>query len=165
MWDVTPEQFKMFILVGSPSIVFDPSLSADHVTEPHSAAQLSTPAAICYNFGTLCIKASIICFYLRFAVANRPFRVFSFCLLFVVIGYTVASAFTFLYLCQPMQKYYDASIPGTCLDMYSQYLAAACLNSVTDVTLLVMPFWLLYPLRVSFRQKVAVGLVLMPGGL
>jgi len=64
-----------------------------------------------------------------------------------------------------MMKYYDASIPGACLDMYSQFLVAACLNSITDIILLLMPFWLLYPLRVSLQQKIAVGLVLMPGGL
>ncbi len=127
--------------------------------------QLSTPAASCYNEGTLCVKSSVIVFYLRFAPAHRPFRIFAYCLLFVVLGSSLCAAFPFLYLCQPVAKYYDVSVSGTCVDSYAQYLASACLNSATDVILLVLPFWLLWPLRVSIKQKIAVGLVLMPGGL
>ena len=87
-------------------------------------------------------------------------------MLVVVIAYTLANGLTFLYMCAPMRKWWDYSVQGGyCLDSYAAFLAAAVMNSVTDVVLLLLPIWLLWPLRVRLRKKIAVGLVLMPGGL
>ena len=57
------------------------------------------------------------------------------------------------------------TVPGSCIDMYAAYFALAALNSATDVVIHLLPIWLLWPLRVKLGQKIAVGLVLMPGGL
>ncbi len=164
IWNVTPEQFKKFLAVSASAFFLLGPLSYG-VASINLLLQLGTPAALFYNLATICIKASIIFFYLRFAAANRPFRVFAYCLLFVVVGYSLTAGFSFVYICQPIAKYWDTLIPGTCLDIYTQFLASACLNSTTDVVLLLLPVWLLWPLRVPPAQKIAVGLVLMPGGL
>ena len=119
-----------------------------------------------YNCATMCIKGSIIFFYLRFAAANRPFRIAAYLVLFVVIGYSVPSATIFLWLCRPVRKYWDLTVTeGECIEGYPPYLAAAILNSITDVVILLLPLWLLWPLRVPWKQKFGVGFVLMTGGL
>jgi hypothetical protein len=127
--------------------------------------QLGMPGSIAYNLSTLFAKASILFFYLRFAAANLPFRITVYVVLFVVVGYSLAAGFSFLYLCAPVRKMWEPTVPGQCIDFYPPYLAAAILNSITDVILLLLPIWLLWPLRVGIKQKIAVGLVLMPGGL
>ncbi len=127
--------------------------------------QVGIPASVFYNLSTLFIKASILSFYLRFAAANRPFQITVYVVLFVIVGYSLNAGFSFLYLCTPIRRLWDASVDGTCVDLYSAYLVSSVLNAVTDVVILLLPIWLLWPLRVRLKQKILVGLALMPGGL
>ncbi|KAK3329220.1 hypothetical protein B0H66DRAFT_540454 [Apodospora peruviana] len=138
MWDVTPPDFQHAIIVGIPASIF-------------------------YNLSTLCVKASILFFYLRFAAANPPFRIAVYTVLFVVIVYSLNAGFSFLYLCNPIRRLWDGS-DGTCVDLYTAFLVSSAINSATDVVILLLPMWLLWPLTMELRQKIAVGLVLMTGG-
>jgi len=123
------------------------------------------PASVFYNLATLFVKASILSFYLRFAAANRPFQIAAYIVLFVIVGYSLNAAFSFLYLCTPMRSLWDSSVPGTCVDLNSAYLVSSVLNVATDVVILLLPIWLLWQLRMRWQQKFAVALALMPGGL
>ncbi|KAH8888073.1 hypothetical protein GQ53DRAFT_826637 [Thozetella sp. PMI_491] len=139
MWETTPDNFQRIVIVGIPASVF-------------------------YNLSTLFVKASILSFYLRFAAANRPFRIAVYTVLFVITGYSLNAGFSFLYLCNPIHKLWDGSAEGTCVDLYTAFLVSSVLNAVTDVIILLLPIWLLWPLRVKITQKILVALVLMPGG-
>lgn len=118
-----------------------------------------------YNLSTLLTKSSILLFYLRFAAANFPFRVAAYLVMSVVVAYTLLSACSMLYYCSPIEKLWDVTAPGSCIDMYAAFFALAVFNSATDVVILLLPIWLLWPLRVKLSQRIAVGLVLMTGGL
>jgi len=83
----------------------------------------------------------------------------------VVVAYTLLSATSVLYYCSPIEKLWDMAVPGSCIDMYAAFFTLAVFNSATDVVILLLPIWLLWPLRVKLGQKIAVGIVLMPGGL
>lgn len=85
--------------------------------------------------------------------------------MFVAIGYSLAGAAGFLYLCRPIASSWDYSIPAECVNVTAWYLSCAVLNVVTDVVILLLPVWLIQPLRVKFRQKMAVAIILMAGGL
>lgn len=108
---------------------------------------------------------SILSFYLRFAT-ERAFRFTTYALMFVVVGYCVATAFAFVYHCEPMEFTWDFSVPGgKCVDLYAAYLAPAAINVATDIIILLMPIWLLWPLRVGPLKKIGVALIMMTGGL
>ena len=104
-------------------------------------------------------------FYLRFAAANLPFRITVYFILFFVFGSTLSSALSFLYYCRPVEKLWDMSVQGSCVDIYAAFFAGAVFNSVADVLILLLPIWLLWPLRMKLGQKIAVALVLSAGGL
>lgn len=118
-----------------------------------------------YNLSTLFVKASILFFYLRFSAANPKFRIVVYVVLFIVVGYSLSAGLAFLYLCTPMEKLWNPTVVGTCVNENAAYLASAILNSTTDIIILLLPIWLLWPLRVQLTQKIVVALVLMPGGL
>jgi hypothetical protein len=107
---------------------------------------------------------SILLFYLRFAI-EPAFRITAYVVMFIAAGYCAANAFVWAYICQPMALYWDWSMEGTCQDTGKAYISTSALNVATDIIILLLPIWLLWPLRVRPMQKLAVTVVLMAGGL
>ena len=132
------------------------------MSNPH---QLRVPGTILYNLATLFIKSSILAFYLRFSI-ERAFRLTVYAVLFVAVGYCLASALGPLYLCTPLYRFTSIkSVEGTCVNIGRWYLALAAFNVATDFMILALPFWILRPLRVNLSQRIALLVVLMAGGL
>ena len=82
----------------------------------------------------------------------------------VAVGYSLPQAFAWTYYCVPMARFWDRSIPGTCITGET-FLISASMNVATDIIILLLPIWLLWPLRMATTQKVAVTGVMMAGGL
>lgn len=121
--------------------------------------------AMTYNLCTLFVKLSILSFYLRFSV-DRAFRLAVYLVMFIAVGYTLPNAFLFLYICRPMAFYWDWTIPnGTCINQQAVFDSSNILNMSTDFMVLLLPIWMLRPLRVPLSKKIGVTLVLMAGGL
>ncbi|KAG4428742.1 hypothetical protein IFR05_015773 [Cadophora sp. M221] len=124
--------------------------------------KLGIPGAVTYNMSTLFAKTAILLFYLRLS-SDFYFRIVTYVVMFVAVGYSLAGGFAFLYLCRPLPKYWNFGIPGKCSNFGAAFLAGAALNVATDVALLLLPLWLLHPLRLPLKQKIGVTLVLMTG--
>ncbi len=117
-----------------------------------------------YNLSTLFVKLSILSFYLRFSI-DRAFRLAVYLVMFVTVGYTIPNAILFLYICKPMAFYWDWTLQGTCVDQQAVFDAANILNMTTDYMILLLPIWMLRPLRAPLLKKIGIALVLMTGGL
>ncbi|KAK4155678.1 hypothetical protein C8A00DRAFT_31521 [Chaetomidium leptoderma] len=117
-----------------------------------------------YNLCTLFVKLSILSFYLRFSV-DRAFRMAVYAVMFITVGYTIPNAFLFLYICKPIAFYWDWTIAnGTCLSAQTIFDSANILNMSTDFMILLLPIWMLRPLRAPLLKKIGVALILMAGG-
>ncbi|KAK4182871.1 hypothetical protein QBC35DRAFT_139964 [Podospora australis] len=123
------------------------------------------PAAITNNLATLFTKASILVFYLRFST-SRFFSIAVYSVLFVVVFANFLGAIGTLIACRPMAAFWDREVAkrGTCFNRDAWYAWLIILNCVTDGILLVLPAWLLAPLRIGFAQKLALGTILGTGG-
>jgi hypothetical protein len=64
-----------------------------------------------------------------------------------------------------MEKYWDFSVPGKCLDTKTVSVLIGGFNVGTDLVMLLLPIWLLKPLRLPRKQKIGVTLILMTGSL
>ncbi|KAH9205282.1 hypothetical protein DL95DRAFT_528910 [Leptodontidium sp. 2 PMI_412] len=120
---------------------------------------------IAYNVCTFLIKSSILMFYLRLSTLGLRFKITVYGVMFIVIGYSIASSVAPLYLCQPMRKLWDFTIPGKCISLGDDFLANAALNVATDFAIFLLPIWLLSPLTLPLREKIGVTLILMTGSL
>ena len=120
--------------------------------------------ATAYNFGTLFIKLSILTFYMKFS-AHRRIQNVLYLVMFITVGYNLSGILCLFYLCTPIRRYWDFSVEGKCLDLNGYFIANSAMNVATDVILLILPIWLLKPLRVPKRQKIGVTIVLMMGSL
>ncbi|CAP59759.1 uncharacterized protein PODANS_1_50 [Podospora anserina S mat+] len=121
------------------------------------------PAAITSNLSVLFIKCSILVFYLRFSTTRILNHVIYVMLVIVVIANSLA-AFGVLFTCQPMSSFWDGKVKGTCINRDAWYAWLVILNCVTDFILLVLPLWLLAPLKIGFSQKAAIAAILGTGG-
>lgn len=121
--------------------------------------------AMTYNLCTLFVKLSILSFYLRFSI-DRAFRLAVYAVMFITVGYTLPNALLFLYICKPIASYWDWTIPdSTCINQQAVFDSANILNMATDFMILLLPIWMLHPLRVPLLKKIGIALVLMTGGL
>ncbi|CAG9996394.1 unnamed protein product [Clonostachys byssicola] len=109
-----------------------------------------------YNLTTVFIKASILMFYQRFT-ANRALNVTIHAVLAVVIAYSLVNIIATFAL--------DCSDPEECNRLFVAYIVCAALNVATDVAILLLPYWILRPLQTSTGRKIAIGIVLLGGGL
>ncbi|KAL2193798.1 hypothetical protein P885DRAFT_71812 [Corynascus similis CBS 632.67] len=119
--------------------------------------------ALTYNLTTMFIKLSILSFYLRFSV-ERSFRIAVYLVMFIAFGYSIPNAFLFLYVCRPIPSYWDWAIQGTCINQQAIFDASNILNMVTDFMILLLPFWMLRPLRLPLSKTLGIGLILAAGG-
>jgi Fungal rhodopsin domain len=85
--------------------------------------------------------------------------------MFVSVGYSLSGAFANVFFCHPISRLWDYSVPGTCVQIGEVFLALAAFNAATDVTMLLLPIWLLWPLTLPTRTKIGVVLILMTGSL
>jgi hypothetical protein len=121
--------------------------------------------ALTYNLTTMFVKLSILSFYLRFSV-DRAFRVAVYIVMFIAVGYSIPNAFLFLFNCRPIQSYWDWTIPQEyCIDQQKIFDASNILNMATDFLILLLPIWILRPMRVPLLRKIGIALILMAGGL
>jgi hypothetical protein len=120
--------------------------------------------ALTYNLTTMFVKLSILSFYLRFSV-DRAFRVAVYIVMFIAVGYSIPNAFLFLFNCRPIQSYWDWTIPQEyCIDQQKIFDASNILNMATDFLILLLPIWILRPMRVPLLRKIGIALILMAGG-
>jgi hypothetical protein len=95
-------------------------------------------------------------FYQRFT-ANRALKITTYAVLVAVIAYSLVNIIASFAL--------DFSDPEKCDRLFVAYIVCAALNVATDVAILLLPFWILRPLQISTGRKIAIGMVLMGGGL
>ena len=120
---------------------------------------------ICYNMANLFTKVSLAVFYLRLS-PSRMFNSIVYTTTAVVIIYSIISAFSFSFLCDPVQKYWDFLTPGSCIDMNAFGVAMATINSATDFTLLLLPIYIIWPLQsLSIWKRISLAAILMAGSL
>ncbi|KAK3341866.1 hypothetical protein B0T25DRAFT_354946 [Lasiosphaeria hispida] len=136
----------------------------DNIVETYRIYMIITgfPVNIFSNLSILFTKGSILVFYLRFST-SRAFAITVYAALVIVVGYCFAGAVGVLYACQPISKYWTFG-PGHCVQANAWGSSLISLNVFTDAVILVLPFWILRPLRTGFVQRVAIATVLGTGG-
>lgn len=68
-------------------------------------------------------------------------------------------------ICDPISKFWDNSVDGTCLDQTAIILADAVVSVVSDLIILILPLPLTMSLQMPSRKKLRVIGLLGAGGL
>ncbi|CAG7938544.1 unnamed protein product [Penicillium nalgiovense] len=126
-------------------------------------SKLNLTSAIFYCAATGFTKCSILVFYLRI-FPSRNFHIAVWILVFIAVGYSLASVLANIFSCTPVAKSWDATITtGHCMNRPAFYFANAGLGIFTDFATVVVPIPWLHRLQMPFGQKVAVAVILAMG--
>jgi len=139
------------------------------------SAKLSMAQQLSYN-PTLClVKASIIVFLRRLGDHRKIIR-YSLTGFFIFnIGHMVAVFFGVLTQCLPIHMYWDhpktdqiiddkvVNPNYTCFNTEAFIMSTAGIAILTDILILMIPIAMVWPLRLNWRKKLAVGCVLSLG--
>ena len=108
------------------------------------------------------IKTSII-FFFRRIFAIRPFFLFSTCLIFLVILWSLGIFFTCAGQCRPLKAYWDKSIPGKCIDSNKLFIVNQGFNIAIDFILLGIPLPIIWKLHTVWQEKLELTLLFTVG--
>ncbi|KAK2806519.1 hypothetical protein FQN50_005802 [Emmonsiellopsis sp. PD_5] len=133
----------------------------DMMTKMMICFWLSVPM---YNSSLYCTKASIVLMYLRI-FPGTTIRKVCYAMLSFLIAYGLWAVVSGYLNCIPVQKFWDDSLDGGCINMDKLWLSNAIMHIITDVTLLAMPMPIISTLQLPMRQKFAVMGIFALGGL
>lgn len=107
-------------------------------------------------------KASILAQYLRI-FSSRNTRICCYVLLLLLVPAVCWSIFGGTFLCRPVAKLWNPSVPGQCLDPRQYWLSAAGVNTGMDFLLLLLPLPAITQLRLPRKQKLCLVLMFLLG--
>ena len=118
-----------------------------------------------YTIAICFLKLSMLLLYLQLSPA-RLYRLCVQAMIFMVVGFCIASIVTIFTSCTPLRKVWDLSITwGTCIDRPAQSIASGVLNVTTDFILLILPLPFVWKLKIPTKQKLMLFAVFMVGAL
>jgi hypothetical protein len=68
-----------------------------------------------------------------------------------------------IFQCKPLALVYDKSLHGTCFDFHAITFYSAILSIVEDIVVILLPIPSILKLRLKFKKKVQVVLVMSVG--
>lgn len=114
------------------------------------------------------LKLSILLQYLRaFVPLNTRNAMFWAChvLIWLNLVFYLVNFFFTLFICMPVRKSWVSWIKGSCLDFNILFIAGGVINTVSDLSILILPQCVIWNLQVSAKRKMKISAVFLPGVL
>lgn len=83
----------------------------------------------------------------------------------VVLGYSFAIIFALIFACHPIERNWDASLPGYCVNRTVIYVMTAVVNISTDIVILLLSIPIVSKLKMPVIQKIGVVCMFAVGSL
>ncbi|KAJ6086021.1 hypothetical protein N7486_010302 [Penicillium sp. IBT 16267x] len=100
------------------------------------------------------IKLSVLLIYTRI-FPTREFRVAAIILGVITVAWIIAIACISVIQCAPIERAWDTSIPGTCIDARALFIANAVPNIVTDIAIIILPMRAMWKLKATITHRLS----------
>lgn len=121
-------------------------------------AQTPYKLVVCLN------KTSVVLLYKRIFI-TKQFQYLCWATLAIVVGSGFSTSIATIFQCLPIERSWNKSVEGTCIDNGMFWLANAVLNIATDVIVLALPIREVFNLHLRLQEKLALCGVFLLGGL
>ncbi|KAI9823079.1 MAG: hypothetical protein M1826_000283 [Phylliscum demangeonii] len=119
---------------------------------------------VLYSVCITVTKLSILLLY-RYLFAVRPFRFAVYAVGLYVTACGITQFFVTIFQCRPIQRSWDyVHVQGSCIQGLLFFYAAAILNLIADLVILLLPMPVVWRLQITWRQKLALTAIFVLGG-
>ncbi|KAJ5290130.1 uncharacterized protein N7443_010383 [Penicillium atrosanguineum] len=152
----------MALMIASCAYGFGQHIT--NLTAPHKRMTLKLffVSQAFYKLTMNITKMSILMLYLRIFI-QRWFRITCHVLLLIITSYMVAAFFASVFQCTPVSRAWDKTIPGSCIDITTNWYANAGFSIATDIIILALPMYPLYKTKMMLKRKIALMIVFALG--
>ena len=77
----------------------------------------------------------------------------------------LTTMFIVIFQCNPRAKFWEPTLPGRCLNVFTIDIVTAAINVLCDVMLLLLPITCIWQLQMKSRTKIALSAVFATGTL
>ncbi|KAF9252097.1 hypothetical protein DTO006G1_2844 [Penicillium roqueforti] len=128
-----------------------------NLTTPHKLMTLKLffVSQAFYKLTMNMTKMSILMLYLRIFI-QRWFRITCHVLLAIITSYMVATFFASVFQCTPVARAWNKTIPGSCINITTNWYANAGFSIATDIIILTLPMYPLYTSKIRLKRKIAL---------
>jgi hypothetical protein len=91
--------------------------------------------------------------YLRLFSHLRYLRYYCFGLLVLIFGAMVWAVFGLVFLCSPVQAYWNVKVVGRCMDAEDHFWSTSIIGIVIDWAIWILPMPVIRSLKLPRRQK------------
>ncbi|RYC56704.1 hypothetical protein CHU98_g9511 [Xylaria longipes] len=116
-----------------------------------------------YLILTMTIKLTFLFFYRRLFSAHTKSRYFIDGAIIFVTLLNISLFFATIFICTPIQREWNPTIPGHCIDPVILPYFSGISSFLTDIYVLVMPIILLWRLNMRMQQKLKVASIFALG--
>ncbi|TVY83973.1 hypothetical protein LSUE1_G002987 [Lachnellula suecica] len=85
--------------------------------------------------------------------------------IWINFGFYLGLPFSVYFQCTPREKIWVPITPGTCINVEVYFVATGAFNILSDLTILVLPIWVIWHLQMPVKQKFGVSAVFATGTL
>lgn len=121
--------------------------------------------AILYHLASNLVKTSLILQYIRLFSHVPSIVCICYALFILVLGATAWGVFGNVFLCDPVQSYWEMTTAGTCMDKEQHFWSTSVIGIVLDVAIWVLPIPVIGQLKLPRRQKTGLLVVFGLGGV
>ncbi|KAL8646782.1 MAG: hypothetical protein Q9226_006714 [Calogaya cf. arnoldii] len=142
IWVVGPENTKKFLVL---SYIFQ----------------------LVYNCCAICVRASIMAFYLRvFPRHTTPawWRACFWAISFVYLGGGIAGIAASIFICTPISYFWTRTGNGHCVNEMALYYSGGALTVIVDILVLALPMMIVWKLQMNRSKKIGVMGIFLLGG-
>ncbi|KAI9151643.1 Satratoxin biosynthesis SC10 cluster protein [Paramyrothecium foliicola] len=108
---------------------------------------------VLYILALAFIKTTFLAQYYRVFFTQKSRRIF-FLISFLVCGWSISQVFIGIFLCFPIQGFWDKSIDARCIPTNVQWYANAAGNIATDLIVFILPLPVIGQLNLPRTQKI-----------
>lgn len=117
-----------------------------------------------YGASVALSKIAILLLYLRVFTTNlKRFTVATYVIGFVVVATGLATMLGSVLKCIPMARNWDHNVPGRCIDELTFARYTSIPNVVTGFAMLILPLPMVWRLKISVHQKIALTATFLHG--
>ncbi|KAF6826521.1 hypothetical protein CPLU01_09638 [Colletotrichum plurivorum] len=117
---------------------------------------------IFYNIGLALVKTSILLLYLR-VLRDLNYRKACYIVLSIVVAVSLWTIMSSILFCVPIERNWDKSVAGHCLNLGAHWFTNAGINIATDFMILILPLPILPKIRQTRQQRISLYLIFALG--